>query len=160
MKNILPAKIRAVVSGGAGGALAPPEFGNSVHPIPTREGRLCPTHYWQHPQTRKPNDSSDLVQAASRRIHSLDPLPNKSFIFACKRRNNPTKLPKPFHLTSLFRLRAIVRKSEIFCQILRRPIGSQSIIFILFQGKITVLLYDFYLWNCPSQQFILYRKKY
>ena len=27
---------RAVVSGGAEGALAPPEFGNSVNPIPTR----------------------------------------------------------------------------------------------------------------------------
>ena len=36
---------RAVVSGGAGGALAPPEFGSSVNPIPTRGGRLCPPHY-------------------------------------------------------------------------------------------------------------------
>ena len=27
---------RAVVSGGAEGALAPPEFGSSVNPIPTR----------------------------------------------------------------------------------------------------------------------------
>ena len=27
---------RAVVSGGAGGALTPPEFGSSVNPIPTR----------------------------------------------------------------------------------------------------------------------------
>ena len=36
---------RAVVSRGAGGArdaLAPPEFGSSVNPIPTRGGRLCP----------------------------------------------------------------------------------------------------------------------
>ena len=36
---------RAVVSGGAEGALAPPEFGSSVNPIPTGGGRLCPPHY-------------------------------------------------------------------------------------------------------------------
>ena len=36
---------RAVVSGGARGALAPPEFGSSVNPIPTRGGRLCPPDY-------------------------------------------------------------------------------------------------------------------
>jgi len=36
---------RAVVSGGAGGTLAPPEFGSSINPIPTRGGRLCPPHY-------------------------------------------------------------------------------------------------------------------
>ena len=36
---------RAVVSGGAGGTLAPPEFGSSVNPIPTRGGKLCPPHY-------------------------------------------------------------------------------------------------------------------
>jgi hypothetical protein len=39
-------KYRAVVSGGAGGALAPPEFGSYVNPIPTRGGRLCPPHYF------------------------------------------------------------------------------------------------------------------
>jgi uncharacterized Zn-finger protein len=33
---------RAVVSGGAGGALVPPELGSSIDPIPNREGRLCP----------------------------------------------------------------------------------------------------------------------
>ena len=37
---------RAVVSGGAGGALAPPELGPSLNPIPARGGRLCPPHYW------------------------------------------------------------------------------------------------------------------
>ena len=36
---------RAVVSGGAGGTLASPEFGCHVNPIPTRGGRLCPPHY-------------------------------------------------------------------------------------------------------------------
>ena len=39
------AHTRAVVSGGAEGALAPPEFGSSVNPIPTGGGRLCPPHY-------------------------------------------------------------------------------------------------------------------
>ena len=37
--------LRAVVSGGAEGVLAPPEFRNTVNPISTREGRLCPPHY-------------------------------------------------------------------------------------------------------------------
>ena len=36
---------RAVVSWGAGGPLAPPEFWSSVNPFPTRGGRLCPSHY-------------------------------------------------------------------------------------------------------------------
>ena len=36
---------RAVVSGGAEGALAPPEIGSSVNPISTRGGRLCLPHY-------------------------------------------------------------------------------------------------------------------
>ena len=39
------AQCRAVNSGGAGGALAPPEFGSSVNPIQTRGGTLCPSHY-------------------------------------------------------------------------------------------------------------------
>ena len=38
-------RYRAVISGGAGGALATPEFISSVNPIPTRGGRLCPPHY-------------------------------------------------------------------------------------------------------------------
>ena len=52
---------RAVVSGGAGGALAPPEFGSSLNPIPARGGRLCPPYYWQHLRNRKPNDSSAFI---------------------------------------------------------------------------------------------------
>ena len=40
------AQCRADNSGGAGGALAPPEFGSSVNPIPARGVRLCPPHYW------------------------------------------------------------------------------------------------------------------
>ena len=40
-----PAQIRAVVSGGAEGALASPEFGSSVNPIPTGGARLYPPHY-------------------------------------------------------------------------------------------------------------------
>ena len=41
MKN-LHMICRAVVSGDAGGALAPLKFGSYVNPIPTRGGRLCP----------------------------------------------------------------------------------------------------------------------
>ena len=45
-QNFDPSLItRAVVSGGAGGALASPEFRSSVNPIPTRGSRLCPPHY-------------------------------------------------------------------------------------------------------------------
>ena len=33
---------RPVVLGGAGGAMAPPDFGRSVNPISTKGGRLCP----------------------------------------------------------------------------------------------------------------------
>ena len=47
--SVLKAEIpicRAVVSGGAKGALAPPEFRSSVIPIPTRGGRLRPPHYY------------------------------------------------------------------------------------------------------------------
>ena len=40
------AELRAVVSGGAGGTLAPLEFGSSFNPIPARGDRLCPPHYW------------------------------------------------------------------------------------------------------------------
>ena len=36
---------KTVVSRGAEGALAPPEFGSSVNPIPTEGGKLCPPHY-------------------------------------------------------------------------------------------------------------------
>ena len=33
---------------GAGGTLAPPDYGRSVNPISTSKGRLCPPHYnWQ-----------------------------------------------------------------------------------------------------------------
>ena len=45
MSPSVPAYYRAVISRGAGGALAPPEFGSSVNPMPTRGGRLCPSHY-------------------------------------------------------------------------------------------------------------------
>ena len=36
---------KPVVPGGAGGAMAPPDFGRSVHPISTRGGRFCPSNY-------------------------------------------------------------------------------------------------------------------
>jgi hypothetical protein len=34
--------VRPVVPGGAGGAMAPPNFGKSVNPISTKGGSLCP----------------------------------------------------------------------------------------------------------------------
>ena len=34
--------IRGVYPGGAGGAIAPPDFGRSVNPISIKGGRLCP----------------------------------------------------------------------------------------------------------------------
>ena len=37
--------LRAVVSGGAEGALAPPELGSSINSFPTRGGKSCPQHY-------------------------------------------------------------------------------------------------------------------
>ena len=40
-QRCLPAA-RPVVPGGAGGAMAPPDFGRSVNPISTKGGRLCP----------------------------------------------------------------------------------------------------------------------
>ena len=51
---------RPVVPGGAGGAMAPPNFGRSINPISTKGGRLCP-----------PNDTgtsgfSDLPTALSK----------------------------------------------------------------------------------------------
>ena len=41
--------IRAVASGGAGGALAPPVFCKTVNPISTRGDRLCPPQYYEPP---------------------------------------------------------------------------------------------------------------
>ena len=42
-------KIRGVVPGGAGGAMASPDFSRLVKPISTRRDRLCPPHYYWHP---------------------------------------------------------------------------------------------------------------
>ena len=35
---------KGVIPGGAGGAMAPPDFGRSVNPISTKGGRLCPSN--------------------------------------------------------------------------------------------------------------------
>ena len=40
---------RGVVPGGAGGAMATPDFGRSVNPILTRGDRLCPPQYYEPP---------------------------------------------------------------------------------------------------------------
>ena len=47
---------RAVASVGAGGALAPPVFGQSVNSILTRGGKLCPSQYYQPPRIFRPCD--------------------------------------------------------------------------------------------------------
>ena len=45
--EIAPAfNYRPVVSGGAGGAMAPPDFGRSVNHISTGGDRLCPPNYY------------------------------------------------------------------------------------------------------------------
>ena len=36
--------LRPVIPGGAGGAMAPPDFGRSVNPISAMGGRLCTTN--------------------------------------------------------------------------------------------------------------------
>ena len=46
---------RPVIPAGAGGAMAPPDFGRSVNPISTRRGRLCPLHYYWHPGIFRPS---------------------------------------------------------------------------------------------------------
>ena len=52
--SIIDLSASDAVSGWAGWALAHPEFGSSVHPIPTREGRLCPPHVNVHTKFLKP----------------------------------------------------------------------------------------------------------
>ena len=46
---------RPVVPGGAGGAMAPPNFGRSVNPISTKGGRLCPPNNTS-PRIFRPSD--------------------------------------------------------------------------------------------------------
>ena len=49
--------VRPVVPGGAGGAMAPPNFGRSVKTISTKGGRLCP------PNNTGTPGSSDIATA-------------------------------------------------------------------------------------------------
>ena len=51
---------RPVASGGAGGAKAPPVFGQTVNPISTRGDRLCPPQYYEPPRIFRPCDGPDL----------------------------------------------------------------------------------------------------
>ena len=46
---------RPVVPGGAGGAMAPPDFGRSVDPISIKGGRLCHTHFCSPLQIFRPS---------------------------------------------------------------------------------------------------------
>ena len=45
---------------GCGGCFSTPGIGSDVNSIPTRGGRLCPPHNYQHPWIRKPNNSSTV----------------------------------------------------------------------------------------------------
>ena len=53
---------RGVVPGGAGGAMAPPDFGRSVNSISTRGDRLCPPNYYLHPRIFIPSDGPVLLK--------------------------------------------------------------------------------------------------
>ena len=46
------------LAAGAGGALAPLNFGSFANPISNIGGRLCPPHYCEHPRIRKHNNIS------------------------------------------------------------------------------------------------------
>ena len=54
-----PSIYRGVVPGGAGGAMAPPDFGRSVNPISTRGKRLCPPNYYWQPRIFRPSDGPE-----------------------------------------------------------------------------------------------------
>ena len=51
---------RGVVSGGAWGAMAPPDFGRSVNPISTKGVRLCPPNNTGTPEIFRPSDGPDV----------------------------------------------------------------------------------------------------
>ena len=62
---------RPVVPGGAGGAMAPPDFGRSVNPILTRRGRLCPPHYYCHPRIFRLSYGPVLAKSTTTTLHCL-----------------------------------------------------------------------------------------
>ena len=51
---IIIVAIRPVVPGGAGDAMAPPDFGRLVNPISTKGGRLCPPNNTGTPEFSDP----------------------------------------------------------------------------------------------------------
>ena len=55
------AYVRGVVPGGAGGAMAPSDFGRSVNPISTKGDRLCPPNYYWHTRTFRPSDGPEMT---------------------------------------------------------------------------------------------------
>ena len=57
---------RSVVPGGAGGAMASPDFGRSVNPISTSAGgRLCPPNYYWYPRIFRYSDGPDIYDRVS-----------------------------------------------------------------------------------------------
>ena len=55
-------KSRGVVPGGAGGAMAPPDFGRTVNPISTR-GQIMPLKYYWHLRLFRPSDGPEVEGA-------------------------------------------------------------------------------------------------
>ena len=60
-----PLYLRPVVPGGAGGAMAPPDFGRSVNPISTKGGRLCPPNNTGTPEF---SDLSTVFSETNKRV--------------------------------------------------------------------------------------------
>ena len=85
---------RPVVPGGAGDAIAPPDFGRSVNPISTKGGRLCPPNNTgtpgfsdlptalEHQQGTSAASSSSLIPSLNvdRRALGLSPALAEKFI--------------------------------------------------------------------------------
>ena len=64
---------RPVIHGGAGGAMAPPDFGRSVNPISISGDRLCPPNYYWHPWMYRPSDGPAVLSVVfSLRQHDFE----------------------------------------------------------------------------------------
>ena len=65
--------IRGVVPGGAGSAMAHPDFGRSVNPISTRGYRLCSPNYYWHPRIFRPSDGpDDCIKSSMGKVEKKD----------------------------------------------------------------------------------------
>ena len=71
---------RGVVIGGAGGAMAPPDFGRSVNPISTRGDRLSPSNYYWHPRISRPfnGPALQLMKIYRARVYKFSKIKNRA----------------------------------------------------------------------------------